>query len=80
VRGEFDYFKANDARILFNVDPTFNYSHARAEAILGLGIELDMHAAHWFEVFPTLINQDLIDLIDKSHLCFIGCGIQTCTP
>ncbi len=80
VKKEFEYFKKNDAKVLLNVDPTFNYSRQRAEAILNLGIDLKMDAAQWFEAFPTLINQDLIDLVDKSHLCFIGCGIQSCNP
>ncbi len=80
VRKEFEYFKANKARILFSTDPTFNYSRKRAEYILGLAIELDMKAVHWFEVFPTLINEDLIELVDRSHHSFLGCGIQTCTP
>ena len=80
VRAEFELFKQRNARILFNVDPTFNYSRKRAEAILSLGIELDIKAVHWFEVFPSLVNEDLVELLDKSYLSFVGCGIQTCTP
>ncbi|MCA8955455.1 MAG: cobalamin-dependent protein [Planctomycetes bacterium] len=80
VRAEFELFKQMGARILFNTDPTFNYSRKRAEGILQLGIDLDIKAIHWFEVFPTLINQDLVELVKDSYLSFIGCGIQTCTP
>ena len=80
VTAEFKLFKKMDARILFNTDPTFNYSRKRAEAILQLGIDLDIKAVHWFEVFPTLVNDDLVKLVQDSHLSFIGCGIQTCTP
>ena len=80
VRAEFDLFKKVGARILFNTDPTFNYSRQRAEAILQLGIDLDIKAIHWFEVFPTLINDDLVELVKNSYMSFIGCGIQTCTP
>ncbi len=80
VRAEFELFKRLQARILFNTDPTFNYSRKRAEGILQLGIELDIEAIHWFEVFPTLVNEDLVELVKDSHMSFIGCGIQTCTP
>jgi radical SAM superfamily enzyme YgiQ (UPF0313 family) len=79
VRAEFEMFKDMKSRILFNTDPTFNYSRKRAEGILQLGIDLDIKAIHWFEVFPTLINDDLVELVKKSYLSFIGCGIQTCT-
>ena len=79
VRAEFEIFKSMKARILFNTDPTFNYSRKRAEGILQLGIDLEIKAIHWFEVFPTLITDDLVELVKKSYLSFIGCGIQTCT-
>jgi len=77
VEAEIKYFKAHDARILFNVDPTFNYSRKRAEAILDLLIQNDVKAIHWFEVFPSLINNDLVELLDKSYLSFVGVGIQS---
>ncbi len=80
VRAEFEYFKKYDARIMFSTDPTFNYSRKRAEAILGMVIELDLKAMHMFETFPTLINEDLIKLVDQAHLSYMSCGIQTCTP
>ena len=80
VRAEFELFKSMKARILFNTDPTFNYSRKRAEGILQLGIDLNIEAIHWFEVFPTLVNDDLVELVENSYMSFIGCGIQTCTP
>lgn len=80
VRAEFEVLKAQGARILFNVDPTFNYSRKRAEAILALMQEMGINAIHWFEVFPSLINEDLIDLVDSSFLSFMGVGIQSCNP
>ncbi len=80
VRKEFELFKEHNTRILFSTDPTFNYSRKRAEFILNLVLDLDIKAVHWFEVFPTLINEDLIELVDRSHHSFVGCGIQTCTP
>ena len=80
VRAEFELFKSMKARILFNTDPTFNYSRKRAEGILQLGIDLNIEAIHWFEGFPTLVNDDLVELVEDSYMSFIGCGIQTCTP
>lgn len=80
VRAEFEYFKKSGARILFNTDPTFNYSRKRAEAILNLGIELGIEAVHWFEVFPSLVNDELVELVDRSWCSFVGCGIQTSNP
>lgn len=80
VRAEFEFFKTRNARILFNTDPTFNYSRKRAEAILGLAIELDIKAIHWFEVFPSLVNDELVDLLERSYCSFVGCGIQTSNP
>lgn len=80
VEAEMKYFKEHNARILFNVDPTFNYNRKRAEAILDTMIRQDIKAIHWFEVFPSLINQDLIELLEKSHLSFMGVGIQSANP
>lgn len=77
VRAEFELFEKGGARILFNTDPTFNFHRERAAAILELGIELGIEATHWFEVFPSLINEELVDLVGRSHLSFIGCGIQS---
>ena len=72
-----EYFKAAGARILLNTDPTFNYSRQRAEAILGMIIEYDIQALHMYEVFPSLINDDLIELASQTACSFIGIGIQT---
>ncbi len=80
VRAEFEFFKAHGVRIMMNTDPTFNYSRKRAEAILGLGIELDIKAIHWFEVFPSLVNDDLVELLSRTYSSFVGCGIQSANP
>jgi len=80
VRGEMEYFKKAGARILLNTDPTFNYSRKRAEAILGMIIEYDIRALHMYEVFPSLINEDLVELASKTACSFIGVGIQSANP
>jgi len=77
VEAEIAMFKQGGARLLFNVDPTFNYSRKRAEAILALLIKYDVKATHWLEVFPSLINEDLVELADRSHQTFVGVGIQS---
>ncbi|GJM20745.1 MAG: hypothetical protein DHS20C15_06600 [Planctomycetota bacterium] len=77
VEAELALFKKQNARLLFNVDPTFNYSRKRAEAILQLLIKHDVKATHWLEVFPSLINEDLVELADRSHQTFVGVGIQS---
>lgn len=80
VSAEFELFKAHGARALFNTDPTFNYRRNRAEEILQVAIDLDMKAVHWFEVFPSLVDESFVELLKKSHLTFLGCGIQTSSP
>ncbi|MDG2147988.1 MAG: radical SAM protein [Planctomycetota bacterium] len=80
VRAEMQYFKKANARILLNTDPTFNYSRKRAEAILGMIIEYDIQALHMYEVFPSLINEDLIELASNTACSFIGVGIQSANP
>ena len=80
VRGEMEYFKKAGARILLNTDPTFNYSRKRAEAILGMVIEYDIQALHMYEVFPSLINEDLVELASNTACSFIGVGIQSANP
>ncbi len=77
VRAEMEYFKKAGARILLSTDPTFNYSRKRAEAILGMIVEYDIQALHMFEVFPSLINEDLIELASQTACSFIGVGIQS---
>ncbi len=80
VRAEMEYFKKAGARILLSTDPTFNYSRKRAEAILGMIIEYDIQALHMFEVFPSLINEDLVELASNTACSFIGVGIQSANP
>jgi radical SAM superfamily enzyme YgiQ (UPF0313 family) len=80
VRAEFEVFKAQGARLLFNTDPTFNYSRKRAEGVLQLAIDIGLEVTHWFEVFPSLVNDDLVELLQRSHHAYVGCGIQTTNP
>lgn len=80
VRAELEWFSARGARVLFNVDPTFNYRKHRAVELLQLAIDLDLRALHWIEIFPTLLDEELTELLIRSPLVFLGVGIQTTNP
>lgn len=77
VRAELELFAARGAKVLFNVDPTFNYRKHRAVELLQLAIDLDLRALHWIEIFPTLLDEELTSLLERSPLVFLGVGIQT---
>jgi tRNA A37 methylthiotransferase MiaB len=80
VRAELEHFARRGAKVLFNVDPTFNYRKHRAAELLQLAIDLDLRALHWIEIFPTLLDDELTSLLERSPLVFLGVGIQTTNP
>ncbi|MEW6747569.1 MAG: radical SAM protein [Planctomycetota bacterium] len=80
VTHEFEFFKENGARALLCVDATFNYKRKRAHEILQMAIDTDLKAMVWTELFPSLIDDELVDLMGKMHRMFCGVGVQTTNP
>ena len=80
VAAEFDHFKDAGARVFFCADATFNFRRNRANEILQLAIDRDLEAMLWIEVFPSLINEELIEQLGKVKRVFCGVGIQTTNP
>jgi radical SAM superfamily enzyme YgiQ (UPF0313 family) len=80
VAAEFDYFKDAGARVFFCADATFNYKRNRANDILQLAIDRGLEAMLWIEVFPSLINDELVAQLGKVKRVFCGVGIQTTNP
>lgn len=80
VAAEFDYFKDAGARVFFCADATFNYKRNRANEILQLAIDRELEAMLWIEVFPSLINEELVQQLGKVKRVFCGVGIQTTNP
>lgn len=80
VAAEFDHFKDAGARVFFCADATFNFKRNRANEILQLAIDRELEAMLWIEVFPSLINEELIEQLGKVKRVFCGVGIQTTNP
>jgi radical SAM superfamily enzyme YgiQ (UPF0313 family) len=80
VAAEFDFFQRSGARVFFCADATFNYKRNRANQILQLAIDRDLDAMLWIEVFPSLINDELVEQLAKMKRVFCGVGIQTTNP
>jgi len=80
VAAEFDYFKDAGARVFFCADATFNFRRNRANDILQLAIDRELEAMLWIEVFPSLINEELIQQLGKVKRVFCGVGVQTTNP
>jgi tRNA A37 methylthiotransferase MiaB len=80
VKAEMEFFAAHGATLLFNTDPTFNYNRKRAEAILQILLDTKLEATHWYEVFPSLVNDGLVELASQSYSTFMGVGIQSSNP
>ena len=80
VAAEFDHFKDAGARVYFCADATFNFRRNRANDILQLAIDRELEAMLWIEVFPSLINEELIQQLGKVKRVFCGVGVQTTNP
>ncbi|MEW6745246.1 MAG: radical SAM protein [Planctomycetota bacterium] len=80
VKREFEHFREAGARAYFCTDATFNYKRKRANEILRLAIEADLKAMLWIELFPSLIDDSLIELLRQSYRVFCGVGVQTTNP
>lgn len=80
VREELDYFKRRNARAIFSVDATFNYRRGRANEILRMVAEMGFEGMFAIEVFPSLIDDEMVDLLRQVKFAHVGIGIQTANP
>jgi radical SAM superfamily enzyme YgiQ (UPF0313 family) len=80
VRDELRYFKKHNAKALFAVDATFNYRRGRANEILKMVAEEGLEAMFAIEVFPSLIDDEMVEILKQVKFAHVGIGIQTANP
>jgi radical SAM superfamily enzyme YgiQ (UPF0313 family) len=80
VRQELEFFKRRQARAIFSVDATFNYRRGRANEILKMVADMNFEGMFAIEVFPSLIDDDMVELLKRVKLSNCGIGIQTANP
>ena len=80
MRAQFDFFKKNGATALYCVDSTFNLRRERCNEILRTAVDMGLDSWLMCEVFPSLINDELVDLFGKMKGCIVNVGIQTTSP
>ena len=80
MRAEFEYFKEHGASALYCVDSTFNLRRERCTEILQTAVDIGLDSWLMCEVFPSLINDELVELFGKMKGCIVNVGIQTTSP
>ncbi|MFH0945941.1 MAG: cobalamin-dependent protein [Planctomycetota bacterium] len=80
MRAEFEFFKKHGATALYCVDSTFNLRRERCNEILQTAVDIGLDSWLMCEVFPSLINDELVELFGKMKGCIVNVGIQTTSP
>ncbi|HET9480281.1 MAG TPA: radical SAM protein, partial [Candidatus Polarisedimenticolia bacterium] len=80
VDEELRYFQRHRAKALFAVDATFNYRRGRANEILRRVADLGLEAMFAVEVFPSLIDDEMVETLEHVKFAHVGIGIQTANP
>lgn len=80
VREELKYFHQHKAKALFAVDATFNYRRGRANEILRMVAEQGLESMFAIEVFPSLIDDEMVEILKQVKFAHVGIGIQTANP
>jgi radical SAM superfamily enzyme YgiQ (UPF0313 family) len=80
AEAELRFFKTHGAEKLFCVDATFNQDQARALRLLNTMADQALKSALWIEAHPGLLNEAFVEAVARTHLTYLGLGLQTLNP
>ncbi|MFH2000576.1 MAG: cobalamin-dependent protein, partial [Planctomycetota bacterium] len=80
VEAEIQYFQSKGAKGLFCVDSNFNQNNKRAIKILNAMEKHALKAGVWVETQPNLLDEGFMKAVSRTHLTYVGLGIQTTNP
>ena len=79
-RQEIRYLRDNKCRAVLAIDATFNYQRKRAIEILHTVAEESFEGVFACELFPSLIDDELLEAVAGVKRAHLGIGIQSVHP